>query len=139
MDISIGLPQIFSKIQGKFCTFIKKIIHLKMIFFLEISSLSFDLKDDGEGVKYAHVNVFENQSQPSPPTKTNRHLKHLFLMICSGEHQMHTDLFWRSITLKLRRTYVVLVVLCWFSTASKNLCQKSKSHIFVIMKSGFKC
>ena len=29
-----------------------------MIFFLEISSLSFDLKDDGEGVKYAHVNVF---------------------------------------------------------------------------------
>ena len=81
-----------------------------MIFFLEISSLSFDLKDDGEGVKYAHVNVFENQSQPSPPTKTNRHLKRLFLMICSGEHQMHTDLFWRSITLKLRRTYVVLVV-----------------------------
>ena len=110
-----------------------------MIFFLEISSLSFDLKDDGEGVKYALVNVFENQSQPSPPTNTNRHLKRLFLMICSGEHQMHTDLFWRSVVLKLRSSYVVLVVVFWFSTVPQNGWQKSKSNIFVRMKPGLKC
>ena len=40
------------------------------------------------------------------------------MLVRANRAALHTDLFWRSVTLKLRRAYVVLVVLCWFSTAS---------------------
>ena len=41
--------------------------------------------------------------------------------------------------LKLRWSYVVLVVVFWFSTVPQNDRQKSKSNIFVRVKPGLKC